>query len=69
MMANFTHRIYNPDWHEAYLVDELEPGVAYSTEDGGVYHSEVSWLKFYSDGRPGHKTVVERIGYTNLENK
>lgn len=68
-MPNFTHRIYNPNWHGAYLVDELEPGVAYSEVDGRDYRSKRSWVEYYSDGRPNSTTVVERIGYTSLENK
>lgn len=68
-MPNFTHRISNPSWNEAFLVDELEPGVAYSEVDGRHYHAERSWLEFYSDGRPLNTAVVERIGYASLENK
>ena len=68
-MPNFTHRISNPNWHEAYLVDEWEPGVAYSEVDGEEYRSKRSWIEFYSDGRPGNTTVVERIGHISLENK
>ena len=69
-MPNFTHRISNKSWHEAFLIDETMPGEAYSDVDGEVYRTAGSWLCHYREtAKVRSDTIVERIGYTSLENK
>ena len=67
-MPNFTHRIFNKNWGEVYLVDENYPQYAYSDSDGARYETAGSWLEHYRDPRKASDTKIEVL-LINLENK